>query len=536
MLSKFKTQYDTFIRHSGVDVLEYQKTGLSWCLANEKPYFKQTSGPYDQFRGGILADEMGMGKTITMLSLICSNVVPHTLIVLPPSLISQWYNIIVKCCYTEPVIYHGSKRKNISDSKLLNASICITSYSMLKDTRFNKLCNEHWNRIVFDEAHYMRNSNTKTFKACLNFCNNHRLSSPRLSIWLLTGTPICNREKDLLSLCYIIGIHSSVVAENVARLKTDKILFRTKKDVGIVMPKLVSNDIPVLWDTQSEEYKISQLFHSQVIEPENWDSHISSDVNDYFKENPLKKTGLWIRARQSCIHPSLLASYFNTPNKLALINTFKNKNAYINTKTRFVSQKMKAILNTLYTQSSRYPNNKRIIFCNYITEMKILKDNIIKLYADKGNHIPSIEIINSTVSKKKQSTILENMENPTQILILQLSMCAEGLNLQNYNEVYFVSPTYNPSIEQQAIARCYRKGQKKDVFVFKFAMKSLINHRAENIVNALSDKMPDELISHIWQYINPSTKKHTSVTVNSTDEHINQLSRRKQVIIDKYTS
>ena len=256
MLSRFQTQYDTFIRHSGVDVLEYQKTGLDWCLTNEKPYFKQTAGPFDQFKGGILADEMGMGKTITMLSLICSNVVPHTLIVLPPSLISQWYNIIVKCCYTEPIIYHGTKRKNISDSKLLNASICITSYSMLKDKRFIDLCTDHWNRIVFDEAHYMRNPNTKTFKACLDFCNIHRLSSPRLSTWLLTGTPICNKEEDLLSLCYIIGIHRSIVTENIKQLKTDKLLVRTKKDVGIVMPKLVSNNVSVLWNTTSDEYKL----------------------------------------------------------------------------------------------------------------------------------------------------------------------------------------------------------------------------------------------------------------------------------------
>ena len=195
---------------------------------------------------------------------------------------------------------------------------------------------------------------------------------------------------------------------------------------------------------------------------------------------------------------------------------------------------MKAILNTLLKQHTLHPNNNRIIFCNYINEMNILKENIIQLYKDNGSHIPSIEIINSKISKKKQTTILENMENPTQILILQLSMCAEGLNLQNYNEVYFVSPTYNPSIEQQAIARCYRKGQKKDVFVFKFNMKSLINHRAIDIVNALSDKIPNDMISHIWEYITAPAKKKISVSLNSTDEHINQLSRSKQVVIDKY--
>lgn len=533
MLAKFQKQYDTFIRHSGVDVIDYQKTGLEWCLENEKPYLKRSMGPFDDFKGGILADEMGMGKTITMLSLISSNVVPHTLIVLPPSLISQWVSAIAKCCYTDPVVYHGAKRKNLSDAKILNASICITSYGMLKDSRFINLRSNHWNRIVFDEAHYMRNSRIKTFRACLAFCDRHRSSSPRLSTWMLTGTPICNKEDDLLSLCYIIGIPRYMVVNNEDELKTDKLMYRTKQDVGIVMPQLVSKDVSVLWDTASDEYKVSQLFHSQVTDPEKWVSNLTHEDSDHFNENPLKKRGLWIRARQACIHPSLLRSYFNTSHKLALIGDIEDKNIFTDYSQKYLSQKMKAVLSTLYNQNSLYPKNNRIIFCNYIDEMNILKDNITQFYTNKGLDVPSIELINSKISKKKQSTILENKETPTNILILQLSMCAEGLNLQNYNEVYFVSPTYNPSIEQQAIARCYRRGQQKDVFVFKFNMKSLVEHNANETVNALSSRLPNELISRIWDYIKP-TRKGLSYNMSSVDEHITSLSQSKQGIIDKY--
>lgn len=533
MLAKFQKQYDTFIRHSGVDVIDYQKTGLEWCLENEKPYLKRSMGPFDDFKGGILADEMGMGKTITMLSLISSNVVPHTLIVLPPSLISQWVSAITKCCYTDPVVYHGAKRKNLSDAKILNASICITSYGMLKDSRFINLRSNHWNRIVFDEAHYMRNSRIKTFRACLAFCDRHRSSSPRLSTWMLTGTPICNKEDDLLSLCYIIGIPRYMVANNEDELKTDKLMYRTKQDVGIVMPQLVSKDVSVLWDTTTDEYKVSQLFHSQVTDPEKWVSNLTHEDSDHFNENPLKKRGLWIRARQACIHPSLLRSYFNTSHKLALIGDIEDKNIFTDYSQKYLSQKMKAVLSTLYNQNSLYPKNNRIIFCNYIDEMNILKDNITQFYTNKGLDVPSIELINSKISKKKQSTILENKETPTNILILQLSMCAEGLNLQNYNEVYFVSPTYNPSIEQQAIARCYRRGQQKDVFVFKFNMKSLVEHNANETVNALSSKLPNEMISRIWDYIKP-TCKGLSYNISSIDEHITSLSQSKQGIIDKY--
>jgi SNF2 family DNA or RNA helicase len=57
------------------------------------------------------------------------------------------------------------------------------------------------------------------------------------------------------------------------------------------------------------------------------------------------------------------------------------------------------------------------------------------------------------------------------VLVMQIQTGCEGLNLQdNYNEIYFVSPNWNPYIEDQAIARCHRIGQKKSVFVWRFEM------------------------------------------------------------------
>jgi hypothetical protein len=49
------------------------------------------------------------------------------------------------------------------------------------------------------------------------------------------------------------------------------------------------------------------------------------------------------------------------------------------------------------------------------------------------------------------------------------------LNLQeNYSEIYFVTPHWNPSVEDQAVGRCHRIGQTKQVHVFRFEMKSFV--------------------------------------------------------------
>jgi len=60
------------------------------------------------------------------------------------------------------------------------------------------------------------------------------------------------------------------------------------------------------------------------------------------------------------------------------------------------------------------------------------------------------------------------------VLILQIRTCSEGLNLQSYSDVYFVSPHWNPCVEDQAIARCYRMGQTSQVRVFRFYMTDFV--------------------------------------------------------------
>ena len=65
------------------------------------------------------------------------------------------------------------------------------------------------------------------------------------------------------------------------------------------------------------------------------------------------------------------------------------------------------------------------------------------------------------------------MTNHCDVLILQIKTGCEGLNLQHFAEVYFISPHWNPAIEDQAVARCHRIGQTKPVHVFRFNMNNL---------------------------------------------------------------
>ncbi|KAI3336969.1 DNA repair protein RAD5 [Xylariaceae sp. AK1471] len=203
--------------------------------------------------GGILADEMGLGKTIQMLSLIHSHkseVVVHqtdqpgksasglprmlprsssspsiasapktTLVIAPMSLLAQWQSEAENASKEgtlKSIVYYGNdKIDNLQslcyESNLASApDVIITSYgvvlsefsqtrSRLGDREPHKgLFSLNFFRIILDEAHTIKNRQSKTAKACYELSAEHR--------WVLTGTPIVNRLEDLFSLVRFLRV------------------------------------------------------------------------------------------------------------------------------------------------------------------------------------------------------------------------------------------------------------------------------------------------------------------------------------------
>ena len=146
---------------------------------------------------------------------------------------------------------------------------------------------------------------------------------------------------------------------------------------------------------------------------------------------------------------------------------------------------------------------KSIVFCHYRREMIQLRDMLVRNGCFVGGGvgggggsggINDIAIIDGTVGQRDRARIFAA---EPRVLILQIRTCSEGLNLQSYSDVYFVSPHWNPCVEDQAIARCYRMGQTKAVRVFRFYMSDFVAEAdadadadadAENMATGLSSK------------------------------------------------
>ena len=459
--------FKLYLDRTQMDHKKYQYEGVKWILTNEL-----RSDPPCGVRGGFIADEMGLGKTILMIGTMLCNYVSHTLIIVPPILIDQWYVKIYKTTGHKALIYHGENKKSIKEEELNRSPIVITSYgaiTLTKKQNQNKevtlLHKKKWSRIIYDEAHHLRNSRTTRFMGA-------KMLKSKIC-WLVSGTPIQNSKKDFYSLCSMIKLPASYYTEetNLRELTSSFLLRRTKKQVGIQISDVVFNKNIVVWKYYHEK-KLSEDIHSRLPFSRVSLTNKSNSIIDTLKSQGT--LSLLLRARQSCILPKLIKSGLHQQSRE---NFSDNLNC---------SSKLDSVIASILERKGN--GCGKLIFCHFHEEM----DEITKRLRAGG--MINVTTFDGRTSNKKRHEILSK---GYEALILQIQTGCEGLNLQeNYSEIYFVSPHWNPAIEEQAIARCHRLGQIKPVFVNHFEMENFIHEEEldietktiDNYVNLIQEK------------------------------------------------
>ncbi len=418
----------------------YQKIGYLWmrnmALANQ---------------GCILGDEMGLGKTIQILTLFlyfkqCGQI--PLLVVAPVSLLENWKRECNKFAPSlDILIHHGSGRTG-RFVELLKYDVVVISYNTaVSDLAMLKMI--EWRCVVLDEAQNIKNPFSERAKSV-------KAITRKMGI-AVTGTPFENHVTDIWSIVDfsvpgLLGTLNSfknhvtddvLGAEKIEPILTPILLRRLVKDVA--------NDLP-------EKIVISQplaMSVSEKIEYEKYRQEARASVNG-LKAPTL---GILQKLRMYCTHQFLC-------------ETSNRKDPYD------VSIKYQRFCEIVEEIVSR--DEKVIVFTSYRKMFDIFMEDIPKRFNIK------IGVINGETPIPQRQKIVDWFNNyaGSIMLVLNPRAAGTGLNITGANHVIHYNMEWNPSLEDQSSARAYRRGQKKNVFIYRLyytdTVEQVVNERIEN--------------------------------------------------------
>ena len=416
--------------------------------------------------GCILADDMGLGKTIQSIAALLrlkeegllsdkteGNI--SCLIVAPAALLNNWEKELARFAPLLKVSrYHGSGRRFEK-----NIDVFLTTYQTIARDNI-KLNKKTFSLLLVDEAHLMKNSQTRISKTVKNLNSKYRLA--------LSGTPVENRLEDLRSLFdfiipgylgdtqtflkhYRIPIEvkrSGEHAQALHKITSPFLLRRLKTDKNIIkdLPeKIVTNEYAVLEKEQAALYETvvkQSMDKSKEIDPKERSSLI------FYLLTSLK---------QICNHPRV---YDKESPAIAELSG----------KAQLLVTLLREILSN---------REKTLVFSQYVETLFCLEQIINKELGEKP------VIYHGGLSQSARTEAVEKFQNDfsARIMLISLKAGGLGLNLTAASRVIHYDLWYNPAVENQATDRAFRIGQNRTVFVHRFITKNSFEEKIDAMIS-----------------------------------------------------
>lgn len=338
----------------------------------------------------------------------------------------------------------------------LMRQITFVSYDMLR-IHLSDYLSEHYDTIIIDEAQVIKNRQTKKYQAISQLHCKHKI--------ILTGTPIENSIDELWSHfmmlmppmqslyhhLHTLGIHTipEVYVTLSSKLLKPFILRREKQLVLQDLPERIEKTVYIeLSETERANY---QQVHTTILQA--FASGLSGRISSLALEGLL-------RLRQACIAPK-----FQTV--LDYIETFRSEGRQVLLFSQFVSALHK--LESLLTSEG----------IRFVT-----------LYGDTRN---------------RDIPVRQFQTDPSiTVFLISLKAGGVGLNLTSSDRVILLDDWWNPAVEDQAMARAHRIGQKHNVLVLRLVCKDTVEEKilqlqdqkrqTVNLFNTTTDKLSLEEI------------------------------------------
>lgn len=383
----------------------------------------------------ILADEMGLGKTVqTILALrlmFHTAMIQRALLVCPKPLVNNWMRELRTWAADLPFEVIGgdaaARRFGWAGSKcplkLVNYEILTRDADLFADeaVRFDV--------VVLDEAQRIKNRESKTAQVVRSI---HRDRS-----WALTGTPIENSTEDLVNLFAFVDegrIPPETPAKRLPGLIGDSILRRVKEDVMKDMPPKTIRDLALeLTPAQKEAYQLAE--------------------------------------KDGVIHLNELGDTITVQHVFELVMRLKQ---ICNFDPRTgQSAKLEQLVADMAEVAAS--DRKAIVFSQWVEPL----ERIAEALAEFG----PLQFHGRIPPRERQAVLDRFKQDPKcHVILMSYATGSVGLNLQFTNYVFLFDRWWNPAIEDQAINRAHRIGQKAPVFVTRFIAQDTIECRIAEVL------------------------------------------------------
>jgi len=411
----------------------YQEHSVRWMLQRE---FASTG-----CRGGILGDEVGLGKTVQMLALIKANP-RRTLICVPPGLVVQWREHIEEWLGVTPLILQrtnvrSSSSKYVSPDECRTHRIVVCTHTAFCGDPENTLLMVRWGRVIFDEAHRFKRINGAMLRCASSVHAGRR--------WCLTATPIINKRVTM-QLPHCPGHATTDFAALLMLLlrRRRNMTFKIAKQRAIRLSKLASVRQHFLYRRAKDDVResvpalnIPDIRLSTVVVP-----LCPDETRRYATLHAVAETFNGSRDSQGQFLKALLQM------KMAC--------ALMPSKLRAVSR-------------NRYPpGSKVLVFCNYREEI----DRLRVAMAPIGH----VSVIDGRTKRRDTEGIVQRYKTTpdTSILLINYRAGGVGLNLQGTTHVELSSPSWAATDELQAIGRAHRAYTTVEITVRRYVAEATI--------------------------------------------------------------
>lgn len=437
----------------------------------------------------LLADDMGLGKSLQAITVFCIDVklgrAETLLIVCPLTLRMNWADEIRKFTrlpYTllgeEELPGGGVKKLSIikRNEQMLNffmgmgPRVLIANYEQITaEANAQIFASVEFDTVIFDEAHYLKNPESKRTQACL------RLRSKRN--FMLTGTPLLNHVNELWTLLHKIDpgkyprywsfvnrycVFGGYENRTVVGTKNEKELIEELR--GVMVRRLKVNVLKlgepqvipihvVLTDYQQKLYDKAQKEFMLETADGDEDKIIKGDLAKFTR---LKQ----ICATPYCLGEEYADDSYKLDQVVDLVLQFMDKNEKVGVFTQF-----RPVVNALQRR--------------------------LKSAGLKGG---AYELTGDTPGPARVPLVKDWSADPGPVPILCMSQVAGvGLNMTASSTIIRVDKLFVPGLNKQVIDRFNRIGQTKPIQVFDIIARSTAEHRVDEIL-AAKEKITDEII------------------------------------------